>query len=680
MKKEFLTLIMILTLGCILYAAPGDTLRIVSHENVDIKTDPGIGHTDYASWVEFPADMDVRKILGKLRFECASGLNCGEWDYLNHIYIGRIGGEEGENLHYEIARYITPYGIYWRDGDGWSHDWTIDLTDWAVLLQDSVEIIYRHTGYEDNTDRGWKINLAFDFIEGTPTRKPVKVTPLWNGTYVYGSQNNSINDQLEPIDISTDNATRSASIYVLQTGHGSDNIDGCGEFCSKERTISFDGNVISRRDIWKRCGDNSLYPQAGTWLFDRANWCPGDIVTPDIYQLHGLDGGTDHTIELTMEEYSATTDLGNYVFASYLFEYEDLASANDATITRIIAPSTEKENLRFNPRCNEAIIEIKNSGSTELQSLNVFYGPVGQLIQYQWEGNLAFDESEKIYLPGQEDWDVTEPTPFIVELGSPNGQVDENGYDNRATSMILPVEVLPYEFLVKFKSTRALEETIYTIIESSTGDTAFLRDDFVPDHVHWDTVRLKPNTCYRFLIDDDGIPLSGGIDVARDGLQFWYWKALYDSNPQYGPILDYKPGYLELYDINNNRKRIKNITAPTSYSNGTANGSDFGAFLEYSFMTEMSTDMSDVDVSESTLTLYPNPSHSEFTVDMRDLEFTPQEIVIYDNDGQVVQRQVVKGKVMRISSADLTPGIYHVSLQSGKHQIQKKLVVIDGGK
>ena len=23
------------------------------------------------------------------------------------------------------------------------------------------------------------------------------------------------------------------------------------------------------------CGENPIYPQGGTWIYDRANWCPG---------------------------------------------------------------------------------------------------------------------------------------------------------------------------------------------------------------------------------------------------------------------------------------------------------------------------------------------------------------------------------------------------------------------
>ena len=40
---------------------------------------------------------------------------------------------------YELSRYITPYGINLTlDSDGWA--WVFDVTDYAPLLRDSVEL------------------------------------------------------------------------------------------------------------------------------------------------------------------------------------------------------------------------------------------------------------------------------------------------------------------------------------------------------------------------------------------------------------------------------------------------------------------------------------------------------------------------------------------------------------
>ncbi len=304
------------------YANIGDTTVIQGHNNVVIQTNPSVGETLYSAWSSFPAaTVPYRKVMAYLTFECAPGLNCGEWDYLNHIYIGKTGGMAGISLGYELGRFITPYGNYWNSNDNWKHGWWLDVTDWSYLLHDSVEIIYKHTGYEASADRGWKINLKYYVIEGTPVRDFKKMDTLWNGSFQYGNPANPIEDKLNSRNITLDPATASAKLWVMQTGHGNDQPDGCGEFCAKDRYVKWDNATINTRNIWKECGFNSLFPQAGTWIFDRANWCPGQTVQPDWVELPGLTGGSAHTIDIDMQPYTATQDFGNMFFTTYLFEY-----------------------------------------------------------------------------------------------------------------------------------------------------------------------------------------------------------------------------------------------------------------------------------------------------------------------------------------------------------------------
>ncbi|MGB2423880.1 MAG: LamG-like jellyroll fold domain-containing protein, partial [Flavobacteriales bacterium] len=75
---------------------------------------------------------------------------------------------------YELARYITPYGINLTLGpDGWA--WVFDVTDYAPLLRDSVEL---EAG-------NWQelLDLKFAFIEGTPARDVENVTAFWKGLH-----------------------------------------------------------------------------------------------------------------------------------------------------------------------------------------------------------------------------------------------------------------------------------------------------------------------------------------------------------------------------------------------------------------------------------------------------------------------------------------------------------------
>ena len=75
-------------LFCFLSISAQDTIKVNTHNKVVIKTNPSVGHTYYSSWGTFPAkDVSYRKVYMYLEFGCAPGLRCGEWDYLNHIYI-----------------------------------------------------------------------------------------------------------------------------------------------------------------------------------------------------------------------------------------------------------------------------------------------------------------------------------------------------------------------------------------------------------------------------------------------------------------------------------------------------------------------------------------------------------------------------------------------------------------
>jgi hypothetical protein len=222
------------------YAGNGDTVVVQGHNDVVIQTDPSVGHTYYSSWSVFPGQSTTyRKVYAYLSLKCPPGLNCGEWDYLNHIYIGRSGGLSADSLGYELGRFITPYGNYWRATatNNWEHGWWIDVTDWSYLLHDSVQIVYKHTGYEARDDRGWLINLKYFVIEGRPVRDFVRMDTLWNGSFRYGDAANSIENKLQARNILLSPGTSSARLWIMQSGHGSDNKDGCGEFCAKNRMV-----------------------------------------------------------------------------------------------------------------------------------------------------------------------------------------------------------------------------------------------------------------------------------------------------------------------------------------------------------------------------------------------------------------------------------------------------------
>jgi len=65
------------------------------------------------------------------------------------------------------------------------------------------------------------------------------------------------------------------------------------------------GNNAFSQFLWKSdCSSNPCSPQAGTWQFARAGWCPGQQVTPDDYDLTAMvTPGSQATFDYVLEPY-----------------------------------------------------------------------------------------------------------------------------------------------------------------------------------------------------------------------------------------------------------------------------------------------------------------------------------------------------------------------------------------
>ncbi len=489
-----------------------DTTLITTHNQVKVVTDPSRGENTYAEEVLFPkTGMPFRKVNLLVTFQCPDGMQCGEWDYIDHVYLKGKDPATGEDFRYEIARLITPYGRFF--GTKWFFTFKADVTEFSSLLRDKAVVEYVHTGYESNTTCGWKITLKFEFVSGPPVAEIISVKPMWNGSFPYGNPEDDIEKYLEEKRIKTQDKTRLVRLRLIQTGHGMDEQEGCAEFCSKYREVLFDGKVVEHRDIWMKCGTNPVYPQAGTWIFDRANWCPGCMVNPEHFDLF-VEPGSTHVIDVNMEPYIVTKGKpsANYVFSSFLVEHEKPRSANDAAIEEILAPSIHENFSRMNPVGYDARILIRNNGTEPLKSVKIEYGLAGQKpLVYNWMGSLAFGRSEEIVLPGMLRTDK-EKDLFTVTLSRPNGKQDQFTGDNRMSSVMTAPPVYPPKFVLICKTNRDTLQTAWKITDDA-GKTWYQKSEseLEADNEYRDTISL-PDGHYNLMVTDKG----------GDGLEFWY--------------------------------------------------------------------------------------------------------------------------------------------------------------
>ncbi|PVY43763.1 peptide-N-glycosidase F-related protein [Pontibacter virosus] len=613
-----------------------DTLRVVTHNRVTVVTDPSQGINLYKAWGVFPSvKEDIRSIKLKVRMGCPDDMRCADWDYKDHITIRRTGGMKGASQDFEVGRMLTPYGGAF--GKDWTFDWEVDVTDFSLLLRDSVEIEYNHTGWEPNEDRGWTVTLEFEIVKGKPAWEPVSIHKIYDGAYRYGDSTNSIEQALKPVSFKAGKQAAFARLRVVQTGHGMDKPDNCAEFCSKYREIWYDGKLIDKKDIWKKCGDNPLYPQAGTWVYDRANWCPGDLMQPDLYDLK-VQPGRQHTVDINMEHYVSSNPSADAYITAYLVQYKKPAAKHDVAVVEIVAPSAKDAHRRLNPAGMQPQILVRNMGAKPLSHLTIRYGTKGFLEkEYSWKGMLQPAVTTSIALPSTIESQAG-INQFEVELLKPNGKKDEYRADNKMSSSF---EAVPRQdsILVVYLMTNSQPEQNSYLLKNSEGKVIKERTSgsLKANTLYRDTIQLAKGN-YEFVLSD-----SGG-----NGLEFW-------ANPRGGR------GKVRL--LNKDGAMLQDFE------------SDFGSSVRYAFeVGGQAAPVSDL----TSLGLYPTRTNDKTTFDY--YSNFPQDVVVQivtDPGDTVVEEQTYKQLKEGVFTYDLSHHpkgrFYFKVLIDGEEKFKKRI-------
>lgn len=431
----------------------------------------------------------------------------------------------------------------------------------------------------------WSITLDFEIIKGKAAMESISIHKIYDGAFRYGDSSRSIETDLKPIIFTAHAEAQLARLRIVQTGHGMDKPDGCGEFCNKYRELWFDDKLINRKSIWKECGENPLYPQAGTWVFDRAGWCPGYLMQPDLYDLN-VRPGQQHKIDVNMEPYKASTPSAEEVISAYLIQYKRPAAQYDVRIDNVIAPSSKDDYRRFNPSIIQPKILVRNLGKATITAMDIRYGTMGfSKKRFQWKGTLASGTVDTVALPGTID-SKEGLNEFEVEIMRVNGKKDVYAPDNKTA---VPFKAAPGHdsTLVVYLLTNNQPAQNGYMLRNSDGDVIKKRDSGSLDAntVYRDTIVLAKGR-YRFTIND----------TAGNGLEFC-------ANARGGR------GKLRL--LNGKGEMIKDFE------------SDFGSFVQYDF-----------EVGAGTNTVAPQPSYGLYptrTNDKTTFDFfanTPQDVVV----------------------------------------------------
>lgn len=535
---------------------------------------------------------------------------------------------------YELARYITPYGNGLSLGSGWT--WTFDVSDYRTLLADSVHLAAGN----------WQelLDMKFLMIKGIPPRDVVGIQNLWNGGFNYGQPADPIESHLQALTVNIPANAFNTRWKSRITGHGMDTPENCAEFCAKHHYYKVDGTQQFSKLVWRdNCDLNPLYPQGGTWVYDRANWCPGaEVWTYDFELTPFVTPGNTAVLDHDVEPYVNTGGWDYFQVEDQLVSYGGPNFTLDAAIEDILSPSTNQMWLRYNPVCTNPVIRIKNTGSSNLTSLTITYGLNGATPSvYNWTGNLAFMETEEVNL-GTFAW-APSATEFNVTISNPNGGTDQYSYNNSKSTHYVYPSLIPTNFVIEFRTNNYPWEDKWTLKDAS-GTLLRSRDGTTlsPNTVYKDTLNL-PDGCYEFEMTDSG----------EDGLYWW-------ANTAQGS------GYL----------RFRKVTPTTILKNFTT---DFGGQVYMQFTVNAATGYTDyVYAKNNSLTVYPNPSdgHVYINIDLTTKENGQLEIT------DLMGKKVFEHSFSQLSSesleADLSEfkkGIYFVNLRTDNDIITKKLII-----
>ena len=641
MNKYILILISIFTFGEII--SQEDTTFVQAHNYVDLDW-----NGNYDAWGFFPdGTTSYRKILMHYDMRCSSS-GCSGWDYTTKIIILKEDNldEEG-NLTFindqTLANVVTPYGTYMQGSgsEGFSPNWvqryTYDVTDFAHLLVDSVKMRAFYGGWST----GFNVTLNFEFIEGTPPRNVLNVQNLWSGSNSYSSMVEALPDT----SIFIPQEAKNSAMRVTISGHGQD-----GEFTDGVNYyLKLDNNNLYTQEIWRDdCGEVALYPQGGTWVYDRANWCPGDKATTRKHELTSyLTTGQDNLLDFDIYKSNWNPAEASYIYDVQLITYEEPNFSLDAVMEDIIAPSTKQEHFRFNPSCSNPIVKIKNQGSQTLTSVEIIYGFEGYTQNsYSWLGSLEIGETEKVELPPINWYSWEEKVPFYARVEAPNSSVDEYNVNDLLYSDYEFIEEYPSTFAMWFKTNNVPNESSYELRDND-GNLLFSRSGMSANTIYKDTFDLDPG-CYKFQILDTG----GNQYTNEDGLSWW----ANNDGSGYARLKNLPGGFFKYYE------------------------DDFGTELtDYFRIGDYSIGLNYNTFSSPFVEIYPNPANNTLFIELELIDQSDVSVLLTDLNGKIIHDIDYcnfKNGAINLNIESLNSGVYNCFIVAQNSVFNKKVIVV----
>lgn len=536
----------------------------------------------------------------------------------------------------EIMSFVTPYGIGLNLGIN-GKAWYYDVTDFGSILKGNKRLMMTLGGQTQEQN-----DIEFWFIVGTPPRNVLEFNQLWQGAARGGNAAlTSINNETRfpSLNVPLLAAGKDFKIRSYITGHGSD-----GEFEQNGGTI-FHMLKVNGNDtdfVWnvaKACAFNPVFPQGGTWIYDRQGWCPGEtsILTENNITNKVTPGATANIDYLASTPPKAGGSY-NYLVSHQLVTYGALNFNLDARVMEVTQPSDKIVNGKENPVCAIPKIVVQNSGATAITKLEIDYWINASTNKqtYSWTGTLASMASTTISLPTNTLWNtgmLSSGNKFYVNLKTVNGKTDDYALNNQFISSFNKPEIVPSLFTFELYTNNNPTENSFKLLDEQ-GNVIDSQEFTQANKLFSKSYNL--GGCFKIVVKDKG----------EDGLSFW-------NNAAQGS------GFAR---IRRSTGTILKTFQP-----------DFGGSFEYSFTTNWA--LSEDEITFGTLVnVYPNPSNGQFTVDGKHIENATVSLI--DLTGRAIQiPQEVLGSKIIFNGLNLTKGIYLLQIEKGDEKVCKKILV-----
>jgi len=552
------------------------------------------------------------------------------------IDISTLSYYAKNHARFELLSLVTPYGIRLDLGPA-GKTFTFDVTDFGPVLKGRRKLSVEFGG--ENQE---ELDIEFWFITGTPERDVLDIQPIWPQARGYFNEIQS-DLRFEPRQVSLMPFASHYKVRSAITGHEQN-----GEFVSRQHYINVKGGSQEFLfDVWKSCSRNPIYPQGGTWIFDRAGWCPG--MATDVHEF-SLDGFVEpgETVEFDYGVNGPAMGSANYLVNNLLVTYGAFNFNLDASIEAIVRPNnTHVEYARLNPACNTPTILVKNSGEELIESVKISYGTAPWNAEtYFWVGDIEPQASVEIALPQPPAGFWQEGGLFTATIVEVNGVADGNSENNVMQSTFDQARVYDYVDPVQLRvATNATGGDYFYTIKDGAGAVVLLRNNMASNTVYTDDL-MFPNGCYTLNFRDSG----------EDGLSFWLF-------PENGN------GSLRI------QRKLPNGNAVTVYSFEP----DFGAGVQYDFhIGALISATEDTDQSFQLFSTYPNPTMDELKIDL--LGFEGQELTfkLVDMNGSTILTKTYRSEsgnaTTEIDLSKLAPGMYVLHGTDGQRNWVREVV------